>query len=240
MTEPVAAYNGPVMWAEGSNLILSVHAPEGLLYQQTFPMAVFSAVIAGDGEIIRFTYDWTDPEDGQVTRGAARLVLQQLPDPRDQKTEEQPTTPAEATATNARARERCQKCRKPFSTQDSSLQHADMPFCKECADRCHDTEIADHWCAVDQWRMDQHTAPADATACTSNCDGSDMCTGDARYIERPSGPPVRVDGPGCTPAMVPHHDTGEMVHPDGLYSDKCAECTTGASCEDAGRCLFEG
>ena len=164
--------------------------------------------------------------------------------------EEQPAAPAEATATNARARERCQKCRKPFSTQDSSLQHADMPFCKECADRCHDTEIADHWCAVDQWRMDQHTAPADATACTSNCDGSDMCTGDqlpdadadpeiqrkrivsigspfpgfpskaeladrifgpgtaeslgtaARYIERPSGPPVRVDGPGCTPATV--------------------------------------
>lgn len=97
MTEPVAAYNGPVMWADGNNLILIVDAPEGLLYQQTFPMAVFSAVIAGDGEIIRFTYDWTDPEDGQVTRGAARLVLQQLPDPRDQKTEEQPAAPADAT-----------------------------------------------------------------------------------------------------------------------------------------------
>ena len=102
MTEPVAAYKGPVMWADGSNLILTVNAPEGLLYQQTFPMAVFSAMIADDGEIIRFTYDWTDPEDGQVTRGAARLVLQQLPDPRDQKTEEQPVGPADATAPDGR------------------------------------------------------------------------------------------------------------------------------------------
>lgn len=26
----------------------------------------------------------------------------------------------------------------------------------------------------------------------------------------------------------------------GLYSDKCDECTTGISCEEAERCLFEG
>jgi hypothetical protein len=26
----------------------------------------------------------------------------------------------------------------------------------------------------------------------------------------------------------------------GLYVGKCDECTTGVSCEDAGRCLFEG
>lgn len=26
----------------------------------------------------------------------------------------------------------------------------------------------------------------------------------------------------------------------GLYADKCEECTTGLSCEQAGRCLFEG
>lgn len=52
--------------------------------------------------------------------------------------------------------------------------------------------------------------------------------------------PRPVDGPGCTPAYVPNHDTGELVHPDSLYADKCAECSTGATCEDAGRCLFEG
>jgi len=80
---------------------------------------------------------------------------------------------------------------------------------------------------------EQPAAPADATTCTPNCDGSDMCTGGkepapfvlpseaeladrifgpgtaetlqtrARYLERPSGPPVRIaDGPGCTPAIV--------------------------------------
>lgn len=26
----------------------------------------------------------------------------------------------------------------------------------------------------------------------------------------------------------------------GLYDDKCEECTTGVSCEEAKRCLFEG
>lgn len=78
-----------------------------------------------------------------------------------------------------------------------------------------------------------------------------------------------VDGPGCTPLVpplpysppredregwvtddegsrvwgpdvVPQQDTGEPVARGSLYSDKCAECTTGVSCEDAGRCLFEG
>jgi hypothetical protein len=68
-----------------------------------------------------------------------------------------------------------------------------------------------------------------------------------------------VDGPGCTPASVPERwetdaegktvwgpdvvpqaDTGDPVAAGSLYADKCAECTTGASCEDARRCLFEG
>lgn len=42
------------------------------------------------------------------------------------------------------------------------------------------------------------------------------------------------------PDVVPQQDTGEPVARGSLYSDKCAECTTGVSCEDAGHCLFEG
>lgn len=66
---------------------------------------------------------------------------------------------------------------------------------------------------------EQPATPAEATApeCTPNCDGADMCTGpsEPRYIERRSGSPVRVDGPGCTPAVVP-----EPFRP----ADLCAKC----------------
>lgn len=60
-----------------------------------------------------------------------------------------------------RAAEQCQKCGRTFREDgkfvDSAARHADSPFCKTCADRCHDSEIADHWCAVDQWRKEQQT-----------------------------------------------------------------------------------
>lgn len=68
-----------------------------------------------------------------------------------------------------------------------------------------------------------------------------------------------VDGPGCTPAVVPGaleairdvvcqtpstghgpEDYPEEPAEKGLYAGKCEECTTGVSCEDARRCLFEG
>lgn len=65
--------------------------------------------------------------------------------------EVQPEPPADATAG-----ERCQKCRRPFDQNDPSFEglgrHRDSPFCNSCVSACHDTEIADHWCAVDQWR----------------------------------------------------------------------------------------
>lgn len=34
--------------------------------------------------------------------------------------------------------------------------------------------------------------------------------------------------------------TDETDQPGGLYSDKCEDCRTGVSCEEAGSCLFEG
>lgn len=33
---------------------------------------------------------------------------------------------------------------------------------------------------------------------------------------------------------------GSEVRAGSLYADKCEECTTGLSCEDAKTCLFEG
>lgn len=64
--------------------------------------------------------------------------------------EVRPATPAEATA------DRCDKCRRPFDQSDPSFEglarHSNTPFCRECITLCHDSEIADHWCAVDEWR----------------------------------------------------------------------------------------
>jgi len=186
--------------------------------------------------------------------------------------ENQPA-PAGATAPD----QSCKKCGRTFVDDgkfvDSAAQSGDMPFCKTCVSWCHDTEIADHWCMVDQWRQDEQSGmpvgepapPADATAyadfirksgsflegfraiteqVSAGNPADDPITPEehaqgAQWIERPSGPPVRVDGPGCTPVEVPN-DAGDMVRTGSLYADKCAECTTGVSCEDAGRCLFEG
>ena len=54
-----------------------------------------------------------------------------------------------------------------------------------------------------------------------------------RYVERPSGPPVRVDGPGCTPLTVrtvpdeedenePHQRRCKAGH---LWDEECEECS---------------
>lgn len=72
----------------------------------------------------------------------------------------------------------------------------------------------------------------------------------AKYADGPGCTPVPVDREGWTtdadgkttwgPDVVPQVDTGEPVAAGSLYADKCAECTTGASCEAAGSCQFEG
>jgi hypothetical protein len=71
----------PVMWADGNGLQLAVQSPHGPLYLQDLALVALRAQAYG-GEILRFTYDRTDPEDGTVTRGAGRIVYQELPDPR--------------------------------------------------------------------------------------------------------------------------------------------------------------
>ena len=75
---------GPTMWVDGNGLQLSVQAPSGPLYLQELGVAVLVAKMAGTGEVLRFTYDVVDPEDGSTIRGAARIVLEDLPDPRAQ------------------------------------------------------------------------------------------------------------------------------------------------------------
>lgn len=156
--------NVPAMWADGTQLVLSIEAPAGLLYRQSLPEAVLTARLGG-GEIVRFTYDLTDPETGEVTHGAARLLLQDMPDPRqasnfdtavaELKTlhgtaEVQPAAPAEATA------DACRKCGRTFREDgkfvDSAAQSSGLPYCQTCVGHCHDTEIADHWCEIDGYR----------------------------------------------------------------------------------------
>jgi hypothetical protein len=63
-------------------------------------------------------------------------------------TVEETTNAYEAPAEQAK----CAKCQHPFDPSDTRFdghgQHAQTPFCRRCVDRCHDTEIADHRCAV--------------------------------------------------------------------------------------------
>lgn len=92
---------------------------------------------------------------------------------------QQPVAPAGATA------EACKRCGRTFVEDgkfvDSAAQYLDFPYCKTCVDRCHDTEIADHWCEIDKFR-EERQSPAG--------------------LERQSGTPRMADGPGCTPHVV--------------------------------------
>lgn len=57
----------------------------------------------------------------------------------------------------------------------------------------------------------------------------------AAYDEDDEQPKSATDGLGDTV-----NELGNPVPAGSLYADKCAECTTGLSCEDARRCLFDG
>lgn len=73
----------PPMWFDGNVGNLVVDTEAGPVYRTSLALAVFAAKVC-DGEIIRFTYDHTDPETGTVTSGAARIVIEELPDPREE------------------------------------------------------------------------------------------------------------------------------------------------------------
>jgi hypothetical protein len=64
-------------------------------------------------------------------------------------------TPVRASVTTGDA---CSKCGNPFVEDgkflDSTARSGQTPFCGACVWRCHDTEIADHWCEIDQYRQE--------------------------------------------------------------------------------------
>lgn len=95
-----------------------------------------------DGRLLRVVGAWEE-----VDRGDGRVRWDIVTE-----AEEQPDTPADATA----PQERCKKCAQPFDPTDAAFdgraQHRNEPFCRGCVDHCHDTEIADHWCEIDRYR----------------------------------------------------------------------------------------
>lgn len=50
--------------------------------------------------------------------------------------------------------EQCRKCSRQFKDTGLSAQWRGVPFCAGCVRWCMDSEIADHWCVIDQWRVD--------------------------------------------------------------------------------------
>jgi hypothetical protein len=44
----------------------------------------------------------------------------------------------------------CRKCRRPFDPTGPwhRAQEPGTPWCRECVNRCHDSEIADHCCDI--------------------------------------------------------------------------------------------
>jgi hypothetical protein len=69
------------MWVSGNDLTLSIGSPDGLLYQQSLPITAVLAQMT-DGEVLRYTFDLIDPEEETTHPGAARIMIELLPDPR--------------------------------------------------------------------------------------------------------------------------------------------------------------
>lgn len=81
--------------------------------------------------------------------------------------EEQPPTAADATACTpncdgsdmctGQGQRHCAKCRRAFDPTDTRFdgrsRQSGTPFCRTCTSLCHETEIADHWCPIDAWRV---------------------------------------------------------------------------------------
>lgn len=71
------------MWFNaGSEARICISVPTGPILDLPLSLAAVTALVAEDHEVLRFTYELTDPETGDVTTGAARLAIQPLPDPR--------------------------------------------------------------------------------------------------------------------------------------------------------------
>lgn len=74
----------PHMWFDaGDNARICINVPAGPILDLPLSLAALTARVAEDHEVLRFTYELTDPETGDVTTGAARLAIAPLPDPRE-------------------------------------------------------------------------------------------------------------------------------------------------------------
>lgn len=72
------------VWLNGTGAELTVRYPGvGPVVKGELPFLAMAARLAGTPELLRFTYELTDPETGETTYGAARLLLESVPDPRD-------------------------------------------------------------------------------------------------------------------------------------------------------------
>ena len=54
----------------------------------------------------------------------------------------------------------CRACGHAFvlsgdQPKDATWQQDDIPFCARCVSHCHDSEIADHFCMIDRWKIQE-------------------------------------------------------------------------------------
>jgi hypothetical protein len=69
------------MWVSGNNLTLTISSPDGPLYEQSLAITAVLAQMT-DGEVLRYTFDLADVEEDTTHSGAARIMIELLPDPR--------------------------------------------------------------------------------------------------------------------------------------------------------------
>lgn len=148
------------VWIDGTRAQLSVRYPgQGPILAGELPLLVAAARCASEsGELLRFTYSQTDPETGETTSGAARLMIEPLQDPRTQGDAcGKCGAPASAHVAWASGHlyvdpTACAKCKTPFDADDprypGRARYYNTPYCRSCTDRCEETEIADHRCMV--------------------------------------------------------------------------------------------
>lgn len=83
----------PKMWLNSNGVWLTLDTSAGpLLRGDLGALALQAQILDTDGEVVRFTYDLTDPETGETRSGAARLVFESIPDPRENSGAKKPQT----------------------------------------------------------------------------------------------------------------------------------------------------
>ncbi|WP_158806473.1 MULTISPECIES: hypothetical protein [Streptomyces] len=193
---------------DGNELQISITSPHGELYHQSLPLAILVAKASRTDEILRFTYDVVDPDSGETTySGAARIMVQDLPDPR---AEVQPEPPAGATA--------------PHS-MPTEAELADRMFGAGTAEQLAHRKAREVWPEADGflphtrgWTFEVEHGYAYVTTAGVVAREPQGTRFDAVSSMGRRTPPARVDGPGCTPATITVTEV-----PDRAYLDQDGE-----------------